>query len=100
MTLRRYVSMKPSRGTVIPASVRAEVYARDQGCVAVRAGFTDHVCFGGRELDHVRVGGIGLKSPSESWNLVTLCAIAHREKTLNGKVWRPALLAYIERRDQ
>ncbi len=87
--------MKQYPGTRIPPVVRAQVMARDLGCVAVRAGFTDHVCFGGWELDHVRVGGMGMKSPSEPSNLVTLCAFGHREKTENGRIWRPALLDYL-----
>ncbi len=88
--------MKTYPGTRIPPVVRAKVLARDLGCVAVRAGFTDHRCFGGWELDHVRAsGGLGMKSPSEPSNLVTLCALAHREKTENGRIWRPKLLDYL-----
>jgi 5-methylcytosine-specific restriction endonuclease McrA len=49
------------------------------------------------ELDHVRAsGGMGMKSRSTADNLVSLCGDCHRMKTLNGRVARPALLAYIE----
>lgn len=96
MTLRRYAPIKPSRGTVIPASVRAEVHARDKGCVGPRVGMPEP-CFGGRELDHVLSGGMGRKSPSVPSGLVTLCSWHHREKTNNGRKWRPVLLDYLER---
>ncbi len=57
----------------------------------------DHDCFGRLELDHVRAsGGLGLRSPSTPDNLVLLCPWAHRLKTLDGRRWRPILLAWIE----
>lgn len=93
--LRRYSTLKPSRGTVIPADVRAAVKARDTGCVGRRIGM-EHECFGGIELDHVRAsGGIGMKSRSTVDNLVCLCSTAHRIKTENGRKWRPVLLDYL-----
>ena len=105
MTLRRYVSMKPSRGTAIPASLRAEVYASDQGCVGPIVGMPGE-CQGAIELDHVRAShGTGMKSETTRSNLVSLCSGGatayghHRLKTEHGRTWRPALLAYIERRD-
>lgn len=98
MTLRRYVSIKPSRGTVIPSKVRDEVKARDRGCVGPRVGMPGE-CFGGLEIDHVRAsGGIGMKSPSEAWNLTVLCAAHHRYRTDHGREWRPKLLDYIASR--
>ena len=97
MSLRRYTSLKPSRGTVIPSDVRAIVHARDKGCVASRAGLPGE-CMGGIEQDHVRAsGGVGMKSRSTPDNLVDLCAGHHRYKTLNGRKARPLLLAYLER---
>ena len=92
--------MKPSAGTRIPASVRAEVYARDQGCVGPRVGMAGE-CAGHVDLDHVRSSGaLGKKSRSTADNLVSLCnETHHRLKTNEGRKWRPALLDYIERRD-
>jgi len=100
MTLRRYVSMKPSRGSVIPASVRAEVMARDGLCVGPMVGM-DGPCEGSFELDHVRAShGMAMKSETTRRNLVMLCSKHHLLRTEHGKLWRPLLLAYIERRDQ
>lgn len=100
MTLRRYQPIAKSRGTVIPADVRRAVVARDLGmCIGQVVGM-DHICYGQIELDHVRAsGGIGMKSRSTPDNLVSLCPQAHRLKTLNGRKYRPLLLAYIEKRD-
>jgi hypothetical protein len=84
----------------VPSLVRAYVRARDRGCVFTRLG-VPHDCFGRLELDHVRAsGGLGLKSTSTASNLVLLCPWAHREKTLNGRRWRPILLAWIERAER
>ncbi len=95
MTLRRYTPIKASRGTVIPPKVRAEVQARDHGCVMARLALWVP-CAGQLELDHVRAsGGIGMKSESAPENLVTLCSAHHRIKTLEGRKWRPKLLAYL-----
>jgi 5-methylcytosine-specific restriction endonuclease McrA len=77
--------------------VRAQVRARDRDCVFGRLGIP-HDCFGQLELDHVRAsGGLGLRSRSTRDNLVLLCPVAHRMKTLEGRRWRPVLLAWIER---
>ena len=106
MTLRRYSPLKPSRGTVIPTSLRQQVRFLDlvggyqwAGCAGPRIGMPGD-CFGGIELDHVRAGSFGKKSATERGNLVSLCSTHHREKTLNGRKWRPLLLAYIEERDR
>ena len=76
------------------------VRARDRGCVApvasceVRRGD----CAGPLDVDHVRAsGGLGMKSPTHRTNMVVLCRHHHRAKTEFGKVWRPLLLAYLER---
>jgi 5-methylcytosine-specific restriction endonuclease McrA len=80
----------------VPPGVRALVRARDGGCVFGRLGIL-HDCFGQLELDHVRAsGGLGLRSRSTPDNLVLLCPSAHRIKTLEGRRWRPVLLAWIE----
>ena len=99
--LRRY-PRRERRGDPRPLdpvtpSVRAQVRARDGGCVFGRLGIP-HDCFGQLELDHVRAsGGLGLRSRSTTDNLVVLCPSAHRLKTLAGRRWRPVLLAWIER---
>ncbi|HEY1168507.1 MAG TPA: HNH endonuclease signature motif containing protein [Candidatus Limnocylindrales bacterium] len=80
--------------------MRAQVRARDGGCVFARLG-VPHDCFGRLELDHVRAsGGLGLRSASTPDNLVLLCPWAHRLKTLGGRRWRPVLLDWIERAEQ
>jgi 5-methylcytosine-specific restriction endonuclease McrA len=97
MTLRRYTPLKPSRGTVIPSALRAYIHARDNGCV-LRVVMPEHQCLGGIEIDHVRAsGGMGMKSPTEAWNLVSLCGSAHLWKTDNGRTARPLLLDYLDR---
>ena len=93
--MRRYSSLKPSRGTVIPADVRLVVLARDQGCVGF--GRLPGDCGGGLELDHVRAShGMGMKSSSEPSNLVTLCGRHHLMRTEHGRLYRPLLLDYLE----
>jgi 5-methylcytosine-specific restriction endonuclease McrA len=80
--------------------VRDHVRRRDQGCVFARLGIP-HTCIGQLELDHVRASGaLGRKSASSPDNLVLLCPLAHREKTLHGRRWRPVLLAWIERAER
>lgn len=103
MTLRRYSALKPSRGTVWPPEVRAEVERLDGGrCVCERAGFPTEVvaaCTGDLQLDHVRAShGIGMKSRSTVDNAVLLSATAHRWKTNHGREARPLLLDWIDRR--
>ena len=71
---------------------------RDGGCVAHRVGLgRDRACFGRPEIDHVRAShGVGMKSPAEPWNLVTLCGQHHYMKTTHrGGDWRPALVRYL-----
>lgn len=58
-------------------------------------------CTGGIQLDHVRAShGMGMKSESSRGNLLSLCNTHHLVKTLNGRKWRPILLAYIAERDR
>ncbi len=97
MALRRYAGLKPSKGTTIPPRMRLEALDRDRGCIGPFVGMPGD-CYGTLELDHVRASrGIGMKSRTELDNLVTLCGGHHREKTENGRTWRPVLLAYLER---
>ena len=96
--LRRYSPLRPSKGTEIPASLRTFVLSRDGYRCVLKALDPAHVCVGGLELDHVRASGaLGKKSRTTADNLVTLCAGAHRHKTLHGREMRPVLLAYLER---
>ena len=103
MTLRRYSSMKPSRGTTWPYLDARVITTRDGGyCVAYRAGFPASVlerCMTVPvEKDHVRAShGIGMKSESRHWNGVLLCPNCHRWKGENGKVARPLLLRYLDK---
>lgn len=56
------------------------------------------ICHGPLDVDHVRAsGGLGMKSPTHRTNMVVLCRWHHRLKTEYGKVWRPLLIAYLER---
>src|SRR5258706_8523707 len=102
MTLRRYTEMKPSRGTLWPPEVRAEITVLDGGrCVCRRAKFPEEViarCGGQIELDHVRAGGTGMKSESTVENRVSLSSWCHRWKTEHGREARPLLLDRIPRR--
>jgi 5-methylcytosine-specific restriction endonuclease McrA len=96
--LRRTGDHHPS--DPVPPAVRAHVKARDRICIFARIGIP-HECFGRLELDHVRAsGGLGLRSRSTPDNLVLLCPWAHHIKTLEGRRWRPVLLAWIERAEQ
>jgi hypothetical protein len=96
VTLRRCEPLKPSRGTRIPSDVSEAVHRRDKGCVGPRVAMPGE-CRGALERDHVRAsGGLGIKSRGTVDNLVILCAFHHRVKTLNGRYWRPRLIAYLE----
>jgi hypothetical protein len=91
------------RDTADEAAEKRYVRERDRGCVAKRLAFPQGakelmVCDGPLEIDHVRAsGGLGMKSPTHRTNLVQLCRWHHRLKTDYGKVWRPLLIAYLER---
>jgi 5-methylcytosine-specific restriction endonuclease McrA len=93
--IRRYAPLRSSPGTLIPNAIRRQVILRDAGCLGPRLGMPIP-CVGAIELDHVRTGGMGLKSRTSADNLVSLCATHHRLKTLEGRAWRPKLLAYLE----
>lgn len=95
MTLRRYAPISPSRGTVIPPTLRIEVFTRDGGCVGPRVGM-GYPCVGALEPDHVRAShAMGMKSRTTADNLVSLCSQHHRMKTEAGRTWRPRLLDYL-----
>ena len=104
---------KVKRDTDQERAEKAYVRARDKDCVAryvvaanrrvVEKGVVstypyEKWCDGPRDVDHVRAsGGLGMKSPTHRTNMVVLCRHHHRAKTEYGKVWRPLLLAYLER---
>lgn len=95
MTLRRYSSLKPSRGTVWPDKVLAILRQRDRLCVGFVIGMPGD-CYGNLEPDHVRAsGGLGMKSRSTVDNGAMLCSTHHRLKTNEGRTWRPRILDYI-----
>lgn len=97
MTLRRRTALKPSRGTEWPDDVRETARLRDGGrCLGPRVGMDDP-CVGGIELDHIRVGGTGMKSRSTLDNAASLCAGHHARKTREGRTWRPLLIDLVER---
>jgi len=80
------------------AAMRAYLKQRDKGCVAATILRDDMACQGALQVDHVRAsGGLGMKSPATRDNLVLLCVWHHKAKTDFGRVWRPLLLAYLER---
>lgn len=97
--------VKPvKRDSADEAAEKAYVRHRDRGCVVAHMPFwarhrlSAPVCSGPLEVDHVRAsGGLGIKSPTHRSNMVLLCHWHHRLKTEYGKVWRPLLLAYLER---
>ena len=95
MTLRRYAPMKPSRGTEWPPEVRAAAYALHHGCLGLRVGMP-LPCSGQVELDHIRAGGTGMKSPSTLANAAPMCSAHHRVKTEAGRLWRPLLIAAVD----
>jgi 5-methylcytosine-specific restriction endonuclease McrA len=91
---------KVKRDTDAERAEKNMVRARDGGCVAPRASqfAFECDCDGPLDVDHVRAsGGLGMKSPTHRTNMVVLCRHHHRAKTEYGKVWRPLLLAYLER---
>jgi 5-methylcytosine-specific restriction endonuclease McrA len=94
---------KVKRDTDAERAEKNYVRARDNGCVAPRA-YDDGPrptrldCDGPLDVDHVRAsGGLGMKSPTHRTNMVVLCRHHHRAKTEYGKVWRPLLIAYLDR---
>lgn len=86
--------MKPSRGTVWPTEVRVHVATHQPWCLGPSLGMPGD-CAGGSELDHVRVGGTGMKSQSVATNAARLCSVHHWLKTREGRTWRPRLLVVI-----
>lgn len=104
MTLRRYTPLRKSAGTRIAVELRKRVLERDgYECVGHKRLNPpmpgECASWLGLELDHVRAShGTGLKSPTEISNLVSLCPMAHREKTEHGRRWRPVLLLYLAER--
>lgn len=90
-------TLKPSRGTLWPPEVARAIHQRDGYCVGPRVGMP-FPCEGPAEKDHIRAGGMGIKSASTVSNGVLLCSNVHHPlKTRQGRVWRPVLIAYVER---
>lgn len=90
---------KPKKDRKWPEGLHDYIVERDQGCVAHRLQLgRDRPCFGKVQVDHVRhSGGIGMKSPTEAWNLVSLCGQHHYSKTVHeGGDWRPVLIKYLQ----
>lgn len=95
--MRRRGAMKASQGTTWPPAVRAHVREHQWGCLGALAGMGGP-CIGELELDHVRAsGGVGMKSDSIAVNAAHMCLVHHDEKTMNGRIWRPALIDAINR---
>jgi hypothetical protein len=89
-------TLAPSQGTTWHPSVREHVATHQPPCIGSQAGMPGD-CLGGSELDHVRAGGMGMKSPSVATNAARLCGWHHSLKTREGRTWRPRLLAVIAR---
>lgn len=83
-----------ARHEKISAELIAQIHERDQGCVGPRVGFPGD-CAGRIEDDHVRAGGMGIKSRSTLDNMVELCSGHHRWKTEHGREARPLLIGWI-----
>lgn len=93
--IRRYAPMSKSAGTRWPSDVLERLRERDRLCVGFVIGMPGD-CYGTLEPDHVRASGaIGMKSRSTVDNGAMLCSVHHREKTENGRTWRPRILDYI-----
>lgn len=92
----RKVKLRTHKDPVTP-ELAAYLWSRDGRCAMAKIR-ADHVCAGPSEIDHVRAsGGLGLRSESTARNCVRLCSWGHRLKTEWGRIWRPKLLAYLER---
>ena len=90
------------RDTAAEAAEKAYVRKRDRGCVGWRFGREGlapmRTCEGPLQVDHVRASGaLSKKSVTHRSNMVLLCAWHHKLKTEYGRVWRPLLLAYLDR---
>ena len=94
VTLRRAAPMKRSAGTRWPTEVRRHIRTHQDGCLGPRVGMPGD-CMGGLELDHVRVGGTGMKSKSLAVNGAQLCSWHHSIRTREGRTYRPRLLSLI-----
>ena len=94
--MRRMSELKPSTGTRWPAVVREHIAEHQHGCLGPLVGMPG-ACWGGLELDHVRRGGMGMKSQSVATNGARLCSWHHSIRTREGRTWRPRLLSEIAR---
>jgi hypothetical protein len=78
----------------IPPKTRAHVRARDGGCLGPRIGMPGD-CFGCDSIDHIIVGGLGVKCKPDPALLATLCVSHHRLKTDHANTWRYPLLLKV-----
>lgn len=90
--------MRQSVGTVWPLAEARAIEERDHGrCVGPLVGMPGP-CFGQPQKDHIRASGaIGKKSESVARNGCLLCSPHHRLKTENGRIWRPKLIAHVDK---
>lgn len=91
-----------TRRDPVTPEVYEAVRRRDKGCVGPRLHREDPTafpgpCYGRIELDHVRAGGMGKRSPSVPDNLMTLCAFHHLWKTYNARRARLLQVAWLDR---
>lgn len=102
--IRRKSTVK--RDSAAEAAEKTYVRQRDKYCIGPhlskqtfeRTAYGYSLCDGPLEVDHVRAsGGLGIKSPTHRTNMVLLCHWHHKLKTEYGRIWRPLLLAYLER---
>lgn len=86
------------RDTAAELREKRAVWMRDHECVYALVHDDRSYCQGPLEVDHVRASGaLSKKSVTHRSNMVLLCHWHHKLKTEYGRVWRPLLLAYLER---
>lgn len=83
-----------------PKDVTEAIRERDGNrCVGPVVGFPVERCIGSPQRDHIRASGaLSMKSESTVANGVLLCAACHQWKTLNGRLARPVLIDYVNRK--
>ena len=58
----------------VSPELRAEIFARDQGCMAPMLGGSAMDCWGRLTLEHVKdEARMGVRAPSDAAHLITLC---------------------------
>ena len=87
--------MKRSAGTRWPPAVREHVAEHQPRCIGPLAGMPGE-CSWGSELDHVRVGGMGMQVQVHRHERRSALSGASRpQRHARGKIWRPKLLQVI-----